>query len=136
MASEEDALSEASRHQKATSRQARYRVIQRHQPAINKHNFSGDVASSFARQKGHGVGDLRRLPDLLHRRAAHDFCLRLIAGQHGFGSQFGSDGAGCDGVNADALVGQRQRHCARELVDAALADVVVGNRRDGEHGVD
>ena len=78
MASEKDALPEASRHQKAKSRIARHRVIQRHPPAINKHNFSGGVACSFARQKGHVVGDLRQLPDLLHRRAAHDFGFRFI----------------------------------------------------------
>ena len=66
-----DALPEASRHRKATSRKVRYCAIERHPPAINKHNFSGDVACGFARQKGHGVGDFRRLPDLPHLRAAH-----------------------------------------------------------------
>ena len=77
-----------------------------------------------------------RLPDLLHRRAAHDFGPGLIAGQHGSGGEFGGDGAGCDGVDANAFVGERQRHSAGQLVDAALAYVVAGNRGDGQHGVD
>ena len=58
----------------------------------------------------------------------------LHSGQHGFGGEGFGDGAGGYGVDADAFVGQGHR--ARELVDSALADVVAGNRRDGEYGVD
>ena len=60
----------------------------------------------------------------------------LHSGQHGFGGEGFGDGAGGYGVDADAFVGQGQGHRARELVDSALADVVAGNRRDGEYGVD
>ena len=38
--------------------------------------------------------------------------------------QLGGDGAGCDGVHANAFVDQGQCHRARQLVDAALANVV------------
>ena len=54
----------------------------------------------------------------------------------GFGGQLGGNGAGGYRVDADAVVGQGQRHHAGELVDAALADVVAGNRGDGQHAVD
>ena len=71
-----------------------------------------------------------------HRGAAHDFCFGLNARQHGFGGEFGGDGAGGYGVDANAFIGERQRHYAGELVDAARADVVAGHRGDGEYGVD
>ena len=48
----------------------------------------------------------------------------LHPGQHGFGGEFLGEGADGYGVDADALVGERQRYSVRELVDAALADVV------------
>ncbi len=60
----------------------------------------------------------------------------LHPGQHGSGREFGCNHSGRDGVHANAFVDQGQRHCARQLVDAALADVVAGNRRDRERGVD
>ena len=60
----------------------------------------------------------------------------LHPGQHGSGREFGCNRSGCDGVDANVFVDQRQRHRARELVNATLADVVAGNRRNREHGVD
>ena len=74
-----------------------HRVVQRHPPAINHHNFTRDVAGRITRQISHGIGNLRRLAEPLHRGAAHDFGFRFFARQHGFGGEFCGDGAGrCD----------------------------------------
>jgi hypothetical protein len=50
--------------------------------------------------------------------------------------QLGGDGARRHGVDAHAVVGQRQRHHAGELVDATLADVVAGDGGDRQRAVD
>ena len=39
-------------------------------------------------------------------------------------------------ARSPAAEGSGTGHRARPVVDAALADVEAGNRRDGEHGVD
>ena len=111
---------ETNRHQNYTPSN-RHRVIQRHAPAINHHNFAGDVAGCIAGQKGYGVGNRRRFAESLHRGTAHDFGFGFVTGQHDFGGEFGGVGAGGYGVHANANARQRQRRHAGELVDAALA---------------
>jgi hypothetical protein len=69
-------------------------VVQRHAPAIYRHDLAGHIAGGIAGQPGHHIGNLRRLAEPLHGGAAHDFLTGVITGQHGLGSQLGGDGAG------------------------------------------
>ena len=52
------------------------------------------------------------------------------------GSKLRRDGSRCHGIDADAFVGHCQRHHPRELVDAALADVVAGDAWNRQGGID
>ena len=92
-------LPETSRDQNSKPSN-RHRVIQRHPPAINHDDFAGDVAGRITGQKRHRIRNLRRLAESLRRRAANDFDLGFLAGQHCFRGDFGGDGAGRHGVHA------------------------------------
>jgi hypothetical protein len=89
-----------------------------------KETMKRRTMSLGTQQEGDHLGHLGGLAQALHRGAAEDAQPGVLAREHGRSRQFGGDGARPHRVDADVTVGQRQRHGARELVDAALAGVV------------